>query len=72
MLYVLSGTGFVQRDGGPIEALRAGDCVWLPAGERHWHGASPNDTFSYLCVQAVENGAAVHWHEPVTSPRNAP
>src|SRR3979490_1568746 len=40
-LLVTSGCGLVQRDGGPIEEIRAGDIVWFGPGERHWHGASP-------------------------------
>ena len=66
LLYVLSGVGQVQRDGGAIEEVRAGDCVWFAPGERHWHGATPSSTFSYVSIQAVENGTAVHWMEPVS------
>ena len=65
-LYVLSGVGRAQRDGGPVEEIRAGDCVWFAPGEKHWHGAGAQSPFSYLSVQAVEGGTAVHWLEPVT------
>ena len=65
-LYVLSGVGCAQRDGGPIVELRAGDCVWFAPGERHWHGAGPNSTFCYISIQAEQDGVAVSWHEPVT------
>ena len=64
-LYVLSGVGQAQRDGGPVEELRAGDGVWFAPGEKHWHGASPSSPFSYLSIQAVADGAAVHWLEPI-------
>jgi uncharacterized cupin superfamily protein len=40
-LIVVSGHGWVQRDGGPIEEIRPGDVVWFPSGLKHWHGATP-------------------------------
>jgi quercetin dioxygenase-like cupin family protein len=67
ILYALSGVGRVQRDGGPIEEIRAGDCVWFAPNERHWHGASPTSAFAYLSIQAVREGAIVRWMEPAPS-----
>ena len=40
-LYVVTGIGRVQSLGGPIIEIRPGDVVWIPPGEKHWHGASP-------------------------------
>jgi quercetin dioxygenase-like cupin family protein len=71
ILYALSGVGHVQRDGGEIEEVRAGDCVWFAPGERHWHGATPDSTFAYISIQAVHQGTAVHWMEP-TATRSPP
>ena len=34
-LIVTAGCGRVQRDGGPIQEIRAGDIVWVEPGERH-------------------------------------
>ena len=42
-LIVTSGTGWVQREGGPVEEIRPGDVVWIPPGVRHWHGATRDD-----------------------------
>src|SRR5262245_16271787 len=39
-LIITSGFGWVQREGGPIEEVRAGDVVWFPPGLKHWHGAN--------------------------------
>jgi quercetin dioxygenase-like cupin family protein len=39
-LIVVSGTGWVQRDGGPVEDIRPGDVVWFEPGEKDWHGAT--------------------------------
>jgi len=41
-LIVTAGCGLVQREGGPVEEIHPGDVVWIPPGEKHWHGASPN------------------------------
>ncbi|WP_343713675.1 cupin domain-containing protein [Inquilinus sp.] len=65
LLYVLQGVGLVQRAGGPAAEVRAGDCVWFAPDERHWHGAAADSVFTYLSIQPVWNGTAVHWMEPV-------
>jgi quercetin dioxygenase-like cupin family protein len=33
VLIVTFGLGWVQRDGGPIDAIRPGDVVWFEPGE---------------------------------------
>ena len=38
VLIVTAGTGRVQRRGGPVEAIGAGDVIWTPPGVEHWHG----------------------------------
>ena len=60
-LIVTAGCGRAQRWGGPVEEIRPGDCVWFAPGERHWHGASPGSVFTYVSIQAVHQGAVVHW-----------
>src|ERR1041385_448955 len=42
-LFVISGVGRVQTKGGPVREIRPGDTVWIPPGEKHWHGASPTN-----------------------------
>lgn len=65
ILYVLSGVGLAQRDDEPVEELRAGDCITFAPGERHWHGAAPESTFSYISIQGMKDGSAVAWLEAV-------
>ncbi|KGM35173.1 cupin domain-containing protein [Inquilinus limosus] len=65
LLYVLQGVGLVQRAGGPVTEVRAGDSIWFAPDERHWHGASADSVFAYVSVQPVRAGTAVHWMEPV-------
>jgi len=65
-LIVTSGSGRVQRWGGPVEEIRPGDVVWFPAGEKHWHGAGPATAMSHIAIQEQLNGKAVEWMEKVT------
>ncbi|MBD9626333.1 cupin domain-containing protein [Ensifer sp. ENS06] len=65
LLFVLDGVGIVQREGDDPVEVRAGDSIWFAPDERHWHGAAPSSPFSYLSVQLVKDGTAVHWLGPV-------
>ena len=65
-LYVISGLGRVQAKGGPIREIRPGDVVWIPPGEKHWHGASPINAMTHLAMQESLDGSHVTWMEPVT------
>lgn len=65
-LIVTAGYGRVQRDGGSIEEIRAGDIVWFQPGERHWHGASPNTAMTHIAIAEMLDGKAVEWMEHVT------
>ena len=65
-LIVTSGCGRVQRDGGPIEEIRAGDIVWFAPGERHWHGASPTNAMTHIAIAETLDGKVVEWLEHVT------
>jgi quercetin dioxygenase-like cupin family protein len=65
-LYVESGLGRVQTWGGPIREIRPGDVVWIPPGEKHWHGASPASTMVHIALQEALNGSVVEWLEHVT------
>ena len=65
-LVITSGCGLVQREDGPIEQVRAGDVVWFPPGEKHWHGASPDKAMTHIAIQEELDGEAVAWLEHVT------
>jgi quercetin dioxygenase-like cupin family protein len=49
-LYVLSGSGLICAEGDHSRVIRAGDVVWSPPGERHWHGGGPTTTLLHLAV----------------------
>ena len=65
ILIVTTGTGRAQVWGQPIEEIRAGDVVRIPAGVKHWHGASPRASMTHLGITEVRDGAAVRWMEKV-------
>jgi quercetin dioxygenase-like cupin family protein len=62
-LIVTAGCGRVQRDGGPIEEIRAGDIVWFQPGERHWHGAAPTTGMTHIAITEMLDGKVVDWME---------
>ena len=66
ILIVTTGTGRVQAWGQQVEEIRAGDVVRIPAGVKHWHGASPGAPMTHLGITEVRDGAAVQWMEKVS------
>lgn len=66
ILIVTDGTGWIQQWGGPIEEIRKGDVIWIPAGVKHWHGATPTTAMTHIAIQEALNGKAVEWMEKVT------
>ena len=58
VLYIASGAGKVQKDDGETVRVSAGDVVYSPAGETHWHGASEN---SYMMHLSLTTGGATRW-----------
>ena len=65
-LYVVSGAGRVQSWGGPMKEIRAGDVVWIPPGEKHWHGAGPATGMTHIAMQEGLDKVSVEWLEHVT------
>jgi len=64
-LVVTSGVGRVQRWGGKVEEIRAGDVIWTPPGVKHWHGAAPTVAMTHLAIQETAGGKVVEWMEQV-------
>src|ERR1700681_4438604 len=63
---VSNRVGRVQTKGGPIHEIRPGDVVWIPPGEKHWHGASPTNGMTHVAMQETLDGNHVTWMEHVT------
>ena len=69
-IFVTEGVGLCQREGGPIETIRAGDRVFFEPGENHWHGATPNRFMVHIAMQQNdESGSPVTWGS--TSPTSS-
>jgi len=66
ILIVTDGVGWVQQWGGPVQVIRKGDVAWIPAGVKHWHGATPATTMTHIAFQEQLDGKAVDWLEKVT------
>ncbi len=66
VLIVTAGIGRVQRWGDSIEEIRAGDVVRIPAGQKHWHGASPASSMTHIAITEHRDGTAVQWMEKVS------
>jgi quercetin dioxygenase-like cupin family protein len=64
-LIVTSGLGWVQQWDGRTQEIRPGDVVSIPAGVKHWHGATSTTAMSHIAVQEALDGM-VDWLEHVT------
>jgi quercetin dioxygenase-like cupin family protein len=65
-LIVTAGSGWVQREGGPVEQIFPGDVIWFEPNEKHWHGATDTTGMSHIAIQENLDGKVVDWMEKVT------
>jgi quercetin dioxygenase-like cupin family protein len=65
-LLVTAGCGWAQRWGGPVEEIRPGDAIWIPPGEKHWHGATSITAMTHIAIQEHLDGKTADWMEQVT------
>jgi 4-carboxymuconolactone decarboxylase len=66
ILIVTAGAGLVQRWGDPVEEVHHGDVVWIPPGQKHWHGAAPNSSMAHMAIVEELDGKTVDWMEKVS------
>ena len=65
-LVVTAGAGRVQRWGDPVQDIQPGDVVWIPPGQKHWHGAAPTTAMTHIAITELADGKAVDWLEKVS------
>lgn len=65
-LIVTQGRGWVQELGKEIQEINPGDMVWIPAGVKHWHGATSETAMTHIAIAESLNGSVVEWMEKVT------
>ena len=49
VLYVTEGKGIVANENEEC-IVTQGTAIYIPAGERHWHGATEDSSFSHLSI----------------------
>ena len=67
-VHVTEGLGRIQARGGRLLELSAGDTVWTPPAEWHWHGAAPDRFMTHLAIWEAPDagGAGTDWGDQVT------
>lgn len=70
ILLITSGTGYYQEWGKEARTLHPGDIVHIPAGVKHWHGASANSWFQHLAIEVPGENCRTEWCEPVENDCN--
>ena len=50
VVLVTDGVGLYQEVDKPAQILRRGDVLQIPAGVRHWHGATKDNWFSQVVI----------------------
>jgi quercetin dioxygenase-like cupin family protein len=63
ILQVLAGEGLVGTEADGLRILKAGDTVWCPPGERHWHGASSSAFMTHIAISL----GVTDWDDEVTA-----
>ena len=51
VLFVTAGKGIIATEADQ-EVIGVGDVVHIPAEEKHWHGATPDSSFSHIVLTA--------------------
>ena len=65
-LLVISGIGLIGLRNETPKLIQAGDTVWIPPGEEHWHGASATNSMTHIAIQEALNGSVATWLEKVS------
>ena len=64
-LLVINGIGLIGLRNKAPKTIKAGDTVWIPPGEEHWHGASATNLMTHIAIQEQLNGTVAQWLEKV-------
>ncbi|MDD3252198.1 MAG: carboxymuconolactone decarboxylase family protein [Lachnospiraceae bacterium] len=65
ILVCVGGRGYYQEWGKEATEMNPGDCINIPVGVKHWHGAAPDSWFSHLAVEVPAAGSSNEWLEAV-------
>jgi quercetin dioxygenase-like cupin family protein len=65
-LHVISGVGLMGLRNEAPQLIKAGDTVWIPPGEEHWHGASATNSMTHIAIQEALDGSVAEWLNKVS------
>lgn len=66
ILICIAGRGYYQEWGKEAIEMNPGDCINIPEGVKHWHGAAKDSWFSHLAIEVPGENSSNEWLEPVT------
>lgn len=66
ILVCVAGRGYYQEWGKDAIEVYPGDCINIPEGVKHWHGAALDSWFSHLAVEVPGEEGRSEWCEPVS------
>ena len=66
ILLCVAGEGWYQEWGKVARALKPGDCVEIPVGVKHWHGAKKDSWFAHIAVEVPGENTSNEWLEAVS------
>ena len=66
ILVCVAGEGLYQEWGKDALLMKEGDVVNIPAGVKHWHGATKDGWFSHLAVEVPGDNVSTVWLERVS------
>ena len=66
ILVCVAGRGYYQEEGKEVVEMKPGDCINIPTGVKHWHGAAPDEWFSHLAIEVPGENSSNEWLEPVS------
>ncbi len=65
ILICVGGRGYYQEWGKDAIEMKPGDCVNIPEGVKHWHGAAADSWFSHLAIEVPGENGSNEWLEAV-------
>ncbi len=66
ILICTAGKGWYQEEGKNPVPLKEGSVIVIPAGVKHWHGASKDSWFSHIAIEVPGENTSNEWLEEVS------
>ena len=66
ILLCIAGEGWYQEWEREAQKLTPGSVVCIPAGVKHWHGASKDSWFAHVAIEVPGEETSTEWCEAVS------